>query len=40
VPIDAQLELGRVGMFVVTVEKPGGVMVSDREEIVLVASRV
>ncbi len=40
VPIDAQLELGRAGMFVVTVEKPGGVMVSDREEIVLVASRV
>ncbi len=40
VPIDAQLQLGRAGMFVVTVEKPGGVMVSDREEIVLVASRV
>lgn len=40
VPIDAQLELGRAGMFVVTVEEPGGVMVSDREEIVLVASRV
>lgn len=40
VPIDAQLELGRAGMFVVTVERPGGVMVSEREEIVLVASRV
>ena len=39
VPIDAQLELGRAGMFVVTVEKPGGVMVSEREQIVLVASR-
>lgn len=33
VPIDAQLELGRAGMFVVTVEKPGGVMV-DRKSVV------
>ncbi len=39
IPIDAQLELGRAGLFAVTVEEPGGVMVSEREQIVLVASR-
>ena len=39
IPIDAQLEVGRAGIFAVSVEQPGGVMVSGREQIVLVASR-
>ena len=39
IPIDAQLKLGRAGLFAVTVEQPGGVVVSEREQIVLVASR-
>ncbi|MDG1985173.1 MAG: anti-sigma factor [Planctomycetota bacterium] len=39
IPIDAQLKLGRAGVFAVTVERPGGVTVSERESIVLVASR-
>jgi len=39
IPIDAQLEVDGASIFAVTVEPPGGVMVSDREQIVLVASR-
>ena len=39
IPIDAKLDVGRAGMFAVTVEAPGGVVVSDREEIVAVAAR-
>ena len=39
VPIDAKLDVGRAGLFAVTVEKPGGVVVSGREQIVAVAVR-
>lgn len=39
VPIDAKLDVGRAGLFAVTVEKPGGVVVSGREKIVAVAVR-
>ncbi len=37
VPIDAKIEVGEPYLFAVTVEKPGGVVVSDRERIVLLA---
>ena len=39
VPIDAKLDVGSAGLFAVTVEKPGGVVVSGREQIVAVAVR-
>jgi anti-sigma-K factor RskA len=39
VPIDAKLPVGRVGTFVVTVEPPGGVVVSDRSKLVALAQR-
>lgn len=39
VPIDAKLDVGSAGLFAVTVEKPGGVVVSGRERIVAVAVR-
>ena len=39
IPIDAKLSVGRAGLFAVTIEEPGGVVVSEREEIVLVAAR-
>lgn len=39
VPINAKLDVGRAGLFAVTVEKPGGVVVSEREQIVLLAAR-
>ena len=38
-PIDAKLDVGSAGLFAVTVEKPGGVVVSGRERIVAVAVR-
>jgi anti-sigma-K factor RskA len=34
VPIDAKLRVGKAKMFAITVEKPGGVVVSDRKRIV------
>jgi anti-sigma-K factor RskA len=37
VPIDAKLTVGEPTLFAVTVEKPGGVVVSDRQRIVLTA---
>jgi len=37
VPIDAKIMVAEPYLFAVTVEKPGGVVVSDRERIVLVA---
>jgi anti-sigma-K factor RskA len=37
VPIDARLQVGQATLFAVTVERPGGVVVSDRERIVMVA---
>ena len=37
VPIDAKLRVTRATLFAITVEPPGGVVVSDRERIVLVA---
>jgi hypothetical protein len=37
IPIDARLEVNQATLFAVTVEKPGGVVVSDRERIVMVA---
>jgi len=37
VPIDAKLPVGTPTLFAVTVEKPGGVVVSDRQRIVLTA---
>ena len=37
VPIDAKLPVGEAYLFAITVESPGGVVVSDRERIVLVA---
>lgn len=39
VPINAKLHVGRAGAFAVTVEQPGGVVVSGREEIVALAQR-
>ena len=38
VPIDARVPVGDVAMFAVTVEPPGGVVVSTRERIALLAS--
>jgi len=38
VPIDAKLEVGEPTLFAVTWEKPGGVVVSKRERILLVAA--
>lgn len=37
VPIHAKLPVGQPVLFAITVEKPGGVVVSDRERIALVA---
>ncbi len=37
VPIDAKVAVGEASLFAITVEKPGGVVVSDRERIVLLA---
>lgn len=37
IPIDAKLNVGQPTLFAITVEKPGGVVVSKRERIVLVA---
>ena len=37
VPIDAKIAVSEPYLFAITVEKPGGVVVSDRERIVLVA---
>jgi anti-sigma-K factor RskA len=37
IPIDAKLAVGRPQAFAVTVEKPGGVVVSKRERVVLLA---
>ncbi|QDV08050.1 Anti-sigma-K factor rskA [Planctomycetes bacterium Poly30] len=39
IPIDAKLGVGEASLFAVTVEKPGGVVVSGREKIVALASR-
>lgn len=39
IPISARLPVGDAVMFAVTVEKPGGVVVSSRERIVLLAKR-
>lgn len=39
IPIDAKLNVGHAGLFAVTVEEPGGVVVSDREPIVALAAR-
>ena len=39
VPIDPKLMVGRAGTFVVTVEPPGGVVVSDRSKLVALAQR-
>ncbi|MEZ6015310.1 MAG: anti-sigma factor [Planctomycetota bacterium] len=39
VPIDPKLLVGRAGTFVVTVEPPGGVVVSDRSKLVALAQR-
>lgn len=39
VPIDAKLAVGRAATFVVTVEPPGGVVVSDRSKLVALAQR-
>lgn len=38
VPIDPKLRVGRAALFAVTVEVPGGVVVSDRERVVLTAA--
>ncbi|MFT4542919.1 MAG: hypothetical protein ACI835_005388 [Planctomycetota bacterium] len=38
VPIDAKLAVGETALFAVTVEVPGGVVVSERERLVLTAS--
>jgi hypothetical protein len=37
VPIDAKVAVGEACLFAITVEKPGGVVVSERERIVLLA---
>lgn len=39
IPISAKLAVGEAGIFAVTVEKPGGVVVSEREQIVALAQR-
>ena len=39
VPIEAKLAVGHAGIFAVTVEKPGGVVVSGRDQIVALAQR-
>lgn len=39
IPIDAKIRVGEAGTFAVTVEEPGGVVVSEREQIVLLAQR-
>lgn len=39
VPIEAKLAVGRAATFVVTVEPPGGVVVSDRSKLVALAQR-
>jgi len=39
VPISAKLNVGEVALFAVTIEKPGGVVVSKRERIVVTAAR-
>jgi len=39
IPIDAKLDVGRASAFAVTVEEPGGVVVSGREQIVALAAR-
>ena len=38
VPIDAKLAVAETALFAVTLEVPGGVVVSDRERLVLTAS--
>jgi hypothetical protein len=38
VPIDAKLAVGKTKLFAVTIEKPGGVVVSKRERIVVTAT--
>jgi len=40
VPIDARLQIGNPTLFAVTVERPDGVVVSDRERIVVLAQTV
>ena len=37
VPIDARLPIGKPTLFAITVEKPGGVVVSKRERLPLLA---
>ena len=37
IPIDAKLKVSRPHMFAVTVEKPGGVVISEQERIVVLA---
>lgn len=39
VPISAKLAVGEIALFAVTIEKPGGVVVSARERIVVTAAR-
>ena len=38
IPIEAKLAVAKPKLFAITVEKPGGVVVSKRERIVLTAS--
>lgn len=40
IPIDAKIQVSEAWMFAVTVEKPGGVVVSDRSRLPLLASTV
>ncbi|REJ85887.1 MAG: hypothetical protein DWQ36_15505 [Acidobacteria bacterium] len=40
IPIEAKIEVGKPILFAITVERPGGVVVSDRERIVLAAQSV
>ena len=37
IPIDAKLVIGEPSAFVITVEQPGGVVVSDRDRVVMTA---
>ena len=37
IPIDAKINVKKPKMFAVTVEKPGGVVVSDRQKLVAIA---
>ncbi len=39
IPISAKIAVGHAGMFAVTVEEPGGVVVSERKQIVALAQR-